>query len=452
MKKIFLILLFSLITNWTKAATINGSIADLNNKILKHAEISVAMNIDGKVNVNKVDINPRGEYSIYINYDGFINILVSLDSTNNLTIPFFVQNAGNYNLNIYLPKEQKINFRNIKLESKNKGLVSGIYDMYNAIYHAGMVEQANRDFKEDTDINRLISATYTQLTSIEKLIKQSKQNNENKFILYVCYINAAYILNLTHKLDSVNKPIVKDFIKKYPPETSYLYTFAINWEIVAAILDSGFKNKYFAEILEKNTSDFLKCNLLYQATLYNIYRVNNTKDAYYFYEKLLIQYPDSPQTEFAKNIFVTSNQLQTGKQAPMFSLNSIDNHKDIFDNNYFLGKYLLMNFLLMDSSSINEINNIDEAYNAFYDAPFEILTIALAKSINNISQMRKNTSQMNWHVAYEPAMLNGQIANTFAVKQAPMSILIAPDGTIVEVGNNVLGDNLIPTLKKYLNQ
>ena len=103
-----------------------------------------------------------------------------------------------------------------------------------------------------------------------------------------------------------------------------------------------------------------------------------------------------------------------------------------------------------DDSSKKEVRFITDASEIFYEAPFEILSIALSPSIQEIIESRKISWQMPWLHAQEPGLFNGMLSKKFEISKAPFNILISPDGTILELGESLSGRRLVPTLKKYI--
>ena len=98
------------------------------------------------------------------------------------------------------------------------------------------------------------------------------------------------------------------------------------------------------------------------------------------------------------------------------------------------------------------VRYVSEAYDDYYDEDFEILTIGLCESLDLLNEYRKEAWTLKWNNGIETKLFAGPIARTFEITQIPFSILIAPDGRIVEVGETLAGRFLNKTLAKYLKK
>ena len=131
---------------------------------------------------------------------------------------------------------------------------------------------------------------------------------------------------------------------------------------------------------------------------------------------------------------------------PDFFIPSIDNPNVNYTKNLFIGKYLLIHFWkLEDDKNINQLRYISESYDMFYEEPFEILSICLENDVEKVQNFRKTSWQMPWQNGVETMLMNGKLAKLFELKQQiPYCILVAPDGTIIEITQYNFG-----IIKKY---
>lgn len=456
----FIIAIVLLLENFSVCTSVNateitGKILSLENKSFKKASIYCVLNNDGTKKNIESPIALDGKYKLVFKYEGFINLVVSIDGIDKLVVPCFVSNKTKYNLDMRLPitRVPYIDFDDIKLYSKNTGLVEYISDLNSAIFIEKYSDLILTSFNYSNDTTQFINKLVENSRKIEDLITKNKNKKANIFSIYASYLNSAANFLLVSKSNYINKNIISDFILKFPPETSYLHSYNINWWALASALPNHFENKYFSSILKKNqdVTSFLKCDILFSAMKYYFNINKNEEKAYVYYNYLKGNYSNSPQFIFAKNNYAPEKRIRIGKKLPNFSANSIENNNLIFNNNLFAGKYLLVNFWIPnDDSSKVDLRFITEASEIFYEAPFEILSIALTPDINNIIGARKISWQMPWLHSYEPGVFNGSLANIFEIIKAPFNILISPDGTIVELGENLSGRRLISTLKKYI--
>ena len=434
-----------------------GTIKNLENKPFENVKILSVVNNNGIINITEHEVLKDGKYLIEIPSEGFCNLIVSIDSVEKLTIPFFSISKKAYNLDMLLPTTllPYIDFDDVKFSSKTPGLIEFLTDMKTAIFNINFSNLEIGKLKYSKDTNTFLQEINNYSNSIIELIYKNKNTQFSLYPLYVSYFNIASNYILLNRSDIIDTSIVNAFINKFSTNCKYLHTFTTKWETIAIKLKDNFENPFFVNLLNQDDANysFLKCELLYQAMLFYFNIVKNEEKAYNYYEQLQKKYFDKPQAIMARDEYSPSKKIKIGNQLPDFSITSIDNKNITFSKNTFLGKYLLIHFWgLAEDKYIDDLRYISDAYDVFYDENFDILTIGFCETVDILNDFRKNVWSMKWHNGIEEQLFNGKIANLFEVKKLPFSILVAPDGRIVELGEKLSGRFLNNTLKKYFDK
>jgi len=113
------------------------------------------------------------------------------------------------------------------------------------------------------------------------------------------------------------------------------------------------------------------------------------------------------------------------------------------------GKYVLLDFWgSWCAPCVEALPKLEEAYDRFAGDEFELVGFA---SENNEESLERalDAFDISW-----PQVLDdeGTYSTKFQVRGYPTYYLVDPEGTVVAMGDELRGDRLIPTLKKYLEE
>ena len=94
-----------------------------------------------------------------------------------------------------------------------------------------------------------------------------------------------------------------------------------------------------------------------------------------------------------------------------------------------------------------EIPNIAEVYNLYKDKGLTVLGIFVWDEVQNLEPTMK-TENVTW-----PQMIDSEksATKTYGVDGIPAIMLIGPDGTILERGMEMRGENIKKNIEKYLS-
>lgn len=438
------------------SAIIKGKVLDKTNKPFNNVSILTVINdADGDQIVMKHKVNKKGNYVIDVNFTGYMQIVVGIDSVDKLLIPMFIERKKNYELNMKLPhtKYPYISFDKVDFTSKNAEFLSNIKilnEVMNSadlltVYYNGCVLR-----NDTTGYEKNITGELSRIAQYYRTVKDMGY----KYVIGLNYINSFHVIKpISTNFHLIDNEIVQDYLKNFNYSTSYLHSFPINFDNFADILPNGYFNQYLTDISTKSTSKFLKYEVLGQATAYYFDIKNDKETSKKFYYRLQNEYPNTKVAFLAKLKYDPNKKIQVDNILPLFSIQSQDDENVNFDNEYFEGKYLLIHFWTTESKeSIDEINNLTSAMSMFYDDNFEILSISFDKDWKDVVKYRLNGAAMKWNHSWESKGFESAIANDFELYKIPYYILVSPTGKILAIDDILRGKNLINILNKYLSK
>lgn len=111
------------------------------------------------------------------------------------------------------------------------------------------------------------------------------------------------------------------------------------------------------------------------------------------------------------------------------------------------GKYVLMDFWgSWCGPCIDAIPNLKQAYKLYSAKEFEIVGFAYESEASLNNALKR--FELPWPQVLDD---NGSYSSQFLVKGYPTYYLVDPNGKVVEMGNSLRDEQLMPTLDKYLN-
>jgi thiol-disulfide isomerase/thioredoxin len=130
---------------------------------------------------------------------------------------------------------------------------------------------------------------------------------------------------------------------------------------------------------------------------------------------------------------------------PEFELLALNDSAVVFTRADLSGKTYLIDFwATWCLPCVAELPNLHRVYEAYRHRGFEILSVAMGDSREEISRLRKTELAMPWKHAFEP--LDSEAAELFELFGVPMAILVDSSNIIVGLDEDVRGELLQQTL------
>ena len=139
--------------------------------------------------------------------------------------------------------------------------------------------------------------------------------------------------------------------------------------------------------------------------------------------------------------------LQAGSPVPQFSFVSFDDPTVTITNVDFEGQVYLLDFWgTWCAPCIEELPYLEEAYDRYSDSGFEILSIALLDTREEIKQFREDNYSMPWlHTLLTWGEYNS-IMDLFELTRFPKPILVDEGGIILAIDEELRGDKLLDVI------
>ncbi len=229
-----------------------------------------------------------------------------------------------------------------------------------------------------------------------------------------------------------------------------LYPHNLQYALTHSNLSKEKQEEFVECVLKNNQNRRIKSILLYDMFMISKFSENMEKTAYY-YKLLVNQYADTPEGKEAREQFPYQFENVIGESALPFSVPLMDDSTKIITNDFFRGKYCLIDFWASWSPTC--MNDMKVLYALFelYEKKLQIFSLSMDSSSQAVIQFRKTKWEMPWMNAF----LGGEyhpLARKYHVIGVPERILIDPKGIVVAKGKDLTGQNLEATLKKYIGK
>jgi thiol-disulfide isomerase/thioredoxin len=207
---------------------------------------------------------------------------------------------------------------------------------------------------------------------------------------------------------------------------------------------------FYDSILNYSGDNSLRGSVL-EAITTAAYKNNQAAIARNYYGRLKSEYPGSSMIQFLKkeyNIIEESGILDI---APSFAYRSIDNSSKMVSTQSLKGKYYLLDFWSVGCGGcIAEMPNLHKVYEQFKDKTnFEMISVALNPTLQITKDFRKRYP-MPWTNIQPADMFNSEMAKNYKVVFLPRVYLIDPAGKVIAYDDELKGEQLVNTLKKYV--
>jgi thiol-disulfide isomerase/thioredoxin len=168
------------------------------------------------------------------------------------------------------------------------------------------------------------------------------------------------------------------------------------------------------------------------------------------YAELVKRFGDIKELQYELAMLNPNKRIDKDKAVPDFTVKMLGNGETISNQNL-LGKYYLLDFWASWCSKCrNEMPFLHNAYEKYHVKGFEILSLSLDDSPEDVDKFRNGQWKMPWLHSFVEGGFDNQLIQDFEVKGLPKMILIGPDGKIVASDWDLLDQNLEKILDKYL--
>jgi peroxiredoxin len=442
------VLLLVLCVSTSYSATFKGKLLDTAGKPIEKVGIMTIVNTkDGSQEITTHSVDAKGNYSFKLDWTGYVQLLIGIDTVDKLFIPMFVNNDQTYQLNIRLPYTNYpyIPLQDVKLTSANKQIVKNIYTLDSIFNTADMIASSFRLYLGSKNITTYQQDVQPYLNYLTKTYNSTKDNGI-KFMAGVSYINILDAVAPLIDKGLLNQNLLNNFVETYTYKTPYLHSAMINYSNIARVLPDEFDNEYLQNIIKLSDSKYVKSEALSQAVAYYFDERKDKAKSARFYNELEKDYPEQKSAMLAKLKYDPKKQIQVGNPLPQFSAASMDDSSIIFNNDYFKGKYLLLHFWHTGLPENNvQISDLTSAVEQLFDKHFEVLSISFDDSAAVVQAYRRENYAMKWDHIWNGS--DEKLFNLFEIYKLPYFILVGPDGKVIALNDELVGRDFLKKLE-----
>ncbi|HEY9166698.1 MAG TPA: thioredoxin-like domain-containing protein [Candidatus Kryptonia bacterium] len=220
--------------------------------------------------------------------------------------------------------------------------------------------------------------------------------------------------------------------------------------LVHSGLSADEQSRYVEQILASNPEIRVKSSLALDEFMAR--RLGGeAKRAASFYDLMMKNYAGTPEQVRVHEAFPHEYDMMVGKQLPEFLLRSMDDTSKIANNKMLSGKYFLMDFWSAASPvCVGERKYLETIYRNYKERNFQILSMSLDSSRQEVMRFRRGKWKMPWFNAYVGNSMQNIILKTFQVIVIPKLILVDPKGTIIAISDDPKANGLDSLLSRLL--
>jgi thiol-disulfide isomerase/thioredoxin len=190
------------------------------------------------------------------------------------------------------------------------------------------------------------------------------------------------------------------------------------------------KDAFVNRIIETHPSRPFQAYLTFRKFSY-VSAVRGNPEKKRLFSRLVNDYRDTPVGKMVRQTINFPDSVKIGSPLPLFTFTDLENGSQIFSNQIFRGRYLLLCFWeSWCPPCVEEIPHLEKAYEMYHPQGLEILSVSFEKP-SAIRYFRSQHFAMPWnHTAVDEAD-QGEVALKFDLCW-PETILIGPDGIVLD--------------------
>ncbi|MDP2303328.1 MAG: TlpA disulfide reductase family protein [Ignavibacteria bacterium] len=404
------------------------------------------------INSKNVSVSPKNknQFELDISKYGIYFITLSNEKNESCFIPVFSDGERDLTINSYLPSLELRNNFVPKYEvlprfvfadttsAANK--IAMIYSKYNSDHSAYMDSLYFCNINNGKYINKNSGKILVQLKN-----NLAKENiKEVREMLYVNYLQSWSMI----KPDPLDSAICANALNEIKP-TSAFWSFG-GYLIRYAIWSTKNKDKYIGyinEVIRTTNDPNVKSELLY-ARIMELSLENKNEEMMLLIDKLKKECPNTYKAKIVESEFLNTS---VGKAIPDYSFISIDNPKQTFSKSTMIGKIYLLDFWgTWCTPCVAEMPTLHKVYEKYKSKGFEIISVASDEK-ENVTSFRNKKWRMPWlNTVLLKNEKSEELLKLFGVYSFPSAFLVSAQGIILARNEELRGENLEKTIKKYL--
>ncbi len=346
---------------------------------------------------------------------------------------------------VFDPSKLLIKDAESKVSVKGNSYDKKISEIYNE--YTKVLDDASKKFQEYRDAKKSpMNFKYDRGTYFSDLLSRiNKEKNERiKDLLKLLYVSFAYYHPVDYSFEKATA-----FYESIPPARQA-------WEVLPNSFNSYFNlipqykwNDLQDKFLKETKSSSIKYSILF-GKLATAKFSGNVTELKKIHELVKKDFADAQEAQDLLKRFPVESKIKVGAEIPDFTVTSLDNKDEQFSKHSMLGKIYMIDFwATWCGPCVAEMDGLQKAYDKFKSKGFEILSLSMDKSTDDVAKFRKEKYPMPWMNAFLVNDWKNKIVKEFEVIGIPRPILVDANGKILAMEGDLRGGNLEKTLSKY---
>lgn len=199
----------------------------------------------------------------------------------------------------------------------------------------------------------------------------------------------------------------------------------------------------------ESSSETIKVNLI-GAKLATAQFSGNEAELTRLRKILETDYTDNSSAKSLLKMFPSSVNIKIGAEIPDFEVKSIEDENTLYSKKNMLGKIYMIDFwATWCGPCVGEMESMHKAYEKFRDKGFQILSLSMDQSADDVVRFRNDKWKMPWLNTFLGMGDKTGTAKNFEVTGIPRPILVGADRKILALEADLRGNKLETTLEKY---
>ena len=239
------------------------------------------------------------------------------------------------------------------------------------------------------------------------------------------------------------------------PPTSPLWTFEAWFTFGASNLITVISRnadspeevtEYVQRVIDDHPDPEVRAQFL-DVGLYAADRAGDEEIKWRYYNQLQTEHRRTENAIGARRDFDEMRKVQVGKPIPNFSFVSLNDRNLFYTNRRLLGTTYLIDFWgTWCAPCIREIPEIQDAYDKYHEAGFQILSVAMQDEKEAIEAFRRDRYSMPWMHTLVGDFRNNAVKAAFEINGYPRPILVNGEGKIIAVDDELRDGKLLEAL------